>query len=393
MLNKGESGRNLKNFEDFRKLDKLQKEREKRIIKTSIFGIIGNGVLALFKIFIGMSANSIAILVDAINNLSDAASSIITIIGTKLAGKDPDKDHPFGYGRIEYLSAMVISVIILYVGVSSLVEAGKKIINPSTPSYGYITIVVIILSVIVKLAIAYYFNKVGNEVDSDSLINSGKDAKLDSIVSLSILLAAGLYIWIGISLEAYLGAIISIIIIKSAIDMLNKTISQLLGEKIDPELAKKVIASVEAFPGVEGASALVLNNYGPNDWNGSIDIGVPDDYTAEELDEIIRDIQLDIYYKYRIELTAIGVYPINASDRQIINVKDEIKKIIYSHEYINGLHGLYVDEIDKEIRFDLIISFDAKDRLKVLKEVVEDVKNHFPDYNIEAFPNIDYTDK
>ena len=393
MLDKGESVRNLKNFEDFRKLDKLQKERENKIIKTSIFGIIGNGVLALLKIIIGMSANSIAILVDAINNLSDAASSIITIVGTKLAGKDPDKDHPFGYGRIEYLSAMVISVIILYVGVSSLVEAGKKIINPTTPSYSYITIVVIILSVIVKLAIAYYFNKVGNEVDSDSLINSGKDAKLDSIVSLSILLAAGLYVWLSIYLEAYLGAIISIIIIKSAIDMLNKTISQLLGEKIDPELAKKVIASVEAFPGVEGASALVLNNYGPNDWNGSIDIGVPDDYTAEELDEIIRDIQLDIYYKYQIELTAIGVYPINASDRQIINVKDEIKKIIYSHEYINGLHGLYVDEIDKEIRFDLIISFDAKDRLKVLKEVVEDVKNHFPDYNIETFPNIDYTDK
>lgn len=393
MLNKRESVRNLKNFEDFRKLDKLQKERKNKIIKTSIFGIIGNGVLALLKIIIGMSANSIAILVDAINNLSDAASSIITIVGTKLAGKDPDKDHPFGYGRIEYLSAMVISVIILYVGVSSLVEAGKKIINPTTPSYSYITIVVIILSVIVKLAIAYYFNKVGNEVDSDSLINSGKDAKLDSIVSLFILLAAGLYTWLGISLEAYLGAIISIIIIKSAIDMLSKTISQLLGEKIDPELAKRVIATVEKFPGVEGASALVLNNYGPNDWNGSIDIGVPDDYTAEELDEIIRDIQLDIYYKYQIELTAVGVYPINASDRQIINVKDEIKKIIYSHEYINGLHGLYVDEIDKEIRFDLIISLDAKDRLKVLKEVIEDVKNHFPDYNIEAFPNIDYTDK
>ena len=117
----------MKNFEDFRKLDKLQKERENRIIKTSIFGIIGNGVLALLKIFIGMSANSIAILVDAINNLSDAASSIITIVGTKLAGKDPDKDHLFGYGRIEYLSAMVISVIILYVAVSSLVEAGKKL--------------------------------------------------------------------------------------------------------------------------------------------------------------------------------------------------------------------------------------------------------------------------
>jgi cation diffusion facilitator family transporter len=340
----------LKQFEDFRKLDKLQKERQNKIIKTSILGIVGNSLLALFKVIIGMGANSIAILVDAVNNLSDAASSVITIIGsTKLAGKDPDKDHPFGYGRIEYLSAMVISVIILYVGVSSLVEAGKKIINPTNPSYNYITIVVVILSVIVKLVIAYYFNKVGKDVDSDALINSGKDSKLDSFVSLSILLAAGLYVWFGISLEAYLGGGISIIIIKSAIDMLSKTIFQLLGEKIDPDLAKEVIATVEKFPGVEGASALVLNNYGPNDWNGSIDIGVPDDYTAEQLDEKIRDIQLEIYYRYRIELTAVGVYPINRRNRDIIDTKNEIKEIISPHEYIIGLHGLYVDEVDKEI--------------------------------------------
>ena len=384
----------MKQFEDFRKLDKLQKERQNKIIKTSILGIVGNSLLALFKVIIGMGANSIAILVDAVNNLSDAASSVITIIGsTKLAGKDPDKDHPFGYGRIEYLSAMVISVIILYVGVSSLVEAGKKIINPTNPSYNYITIVVVILSVIVKLVIAYYFNKVGKDVDSDALINSGKDSKLDSFVSLSILLAAGLYVWFGISLEAYLGGGISIIIIKSAIDMLSKTIFQLLGEKIDPDLAKEVIATVEKFPGVEGASALVLNNYGPNDWNGSIDIGVPDDYTAEQLDEKIRDIQLEIYYRYRIELTAVGVYPINRRNRDIIDTKNEIKEIISPHEYIIGLHGLYVDEVDKEIWFDVIISLDAKDRLKVLKDVVTDVKNHFPAYNIEAFPNIDYIDK
>ena len=383
----------MKQFEDFRKLDKLQKERENKIVKTSILGIVGNSLLAIFKIIIGMGANSIAILVDAVNNLSDALSSVITIIGTKLACKDPDKDHPFGYGRIEYLSAMVISVIILYVGISSLVEAFKKIINPTNPSYNYITIVVVILSIIVKLVIAYYFNKVGKDVDSDALINSGKDSKLDSFVSLSILLAAGLYVWFGISLEAYLGGGISIIIIKSAIDMLSKTISQLLGEKIDPRLAKDVIATVEKFPGVEGASAFVLNNYGPNDWNGSIDIGVPDDYTAEQLDEIIRDIQLEIYYRYRIELTAVGEYPINRRNREIIDTKDEIKEIISSHEYIIGLHGLYVDEADKEIRFDVIISLDAKDSLKVLKDVVTDVKNHFPDYNIEAFPNIDYTDK
>ena len=380
----------MKRFEDFKKLDELEKERENKIIKTSIFGIIGNAVLAILKVFIGMKSNSIAILVDAVNNLSDAGSSVITIVGTKFAGKEADNKHPFGYGRIEYLSAMVISVIILYVGITSLVEAVKKIFNPIKPLYSLISIIIVSLSVIVKLVIAHYFLKIGDEVKSDSLINSGEDAKLDSIVSLSILLAAGIFVLFDISLEAYLGAIISIIIIKSAIDMLSKTISQLLGEKIDPELAQEVIKTVENFPGVEGASALVLNNYGPNDWNGSIDIGVPETYTAEELDEIIRDIQLEVYYKHNIILTAVGAYPINKSNRKIINIKDEIREIIFSHEHIDGLHGLYVDEIDKEIRFDVIISLDAKDRLELLEEVVSDVKYHFPAYNIEAFPNIDY---
>ncbi len=231
----------------------------------------------------------------------------------------------------------------------------------------------------------------GEEVKSDSLIASGKDAKLDSIVSLSIIIAAGIYYITGISLEAYLGAAISILIVKSALELLNTTISQLLGEKINPELAKEVIDTVEDVPGVEAASAIVLNNYGPNDWNGSIDIGVPDNFTAEQLDEIIRDIQLEVYNKHHIMLTAVGVYPINASDRKIKCTKEHIKGIIFSHEHINGIHGLYVDQADKEIRFDVIISLEAGDRLKVLEEAMADVKKHYPDYNIEAFPNIDYS--
>lgn len=377
----------MKKFEDFKELDQLEKKRQEKIIKTSLIGLFGNALLALSKGIIGVLSNSIAIIVDAVNNLADALSSIITIIGTKLASKEADKDHPFGYGRIEYFSAMVIAVIILYVGISSFIEAIKKIINPVKPSYTFITIIVVSISVIVKIVLAKYFNKVGKDLKSDSLTNSGQDAKLDAFVSLSILLAAEFYHIFDISLEAYLGGIISIIIIKSAIDMLNKTISQLLGEKINPELAKDIIATVEDFPGVEGSSALVLNNYGPNDWNGSIDIGVPDTYTAEQLDEIIRDIQLEVYYKHQIILTAVGVYPINAKDRQIQSVKNKIKEIVFSHKYIKGMHGLYVEQSDKEI------SFDAPDRLIVLKDIISDIKSQFPDYNIEVFPNVEYTAK
>lgn len=178
----------MKKFEDFKKLDQLEKKRQEKIIKTSLIGLFGNALLALSKGIIGVLSNSIAIIVDAVNNLADALSSIITIIGTKLASKEADKDHPFGYGRIEYLSAMVIAVIILYVGISSFIEAIKKIINPVKPSYTFITIIVVSISVIVKIVLSKYFNKVGKDLKSDSLTNSGQDAKLDAFVSLSILL-------------------------------------------------------------------------------------------------------------------------------------------------------------------------------------------------------------
>lgn len=238
----------------------------------------------------------------------------------------------------------------------------------------------------VKLAIARYFLRVGDEVKSDFLINSGEDSRLDSIVSLSILISAGLYLMFDISLEAYLGAIISIIIIKSAIDMLSKTRSQILGETVDPELEQEVIKTVENSPDVEEASAIVLSNYVPNDWNGSIDIGMPESFTAEQLDEVVRDIQLEVYYKHQIILTAVGVYPINAQNKHIKTIKEKVKEIILFHQERDGIYGLYVDEVDKEIRFDLTISLDAKDRLIVLEKVVSDIKNHFPDYNIEALP-------
>ena len=319
-------------------------------------------------------------------------SSLITIVGTKLASKDPDKEHPFGYGRVEYLSALIISVIVLYAGVTSLVEALKKIINPDVPSYTTPSLIIVAVAVVVKIVLGRYVKNVGLKVNSDSLVNSGEEAKLDSIVSASTLVAAAIFILFDLSLEAYLGAIISIIIIKSGIDMIRNTISQLLGERNDPELARKVRKTVEEFPGVEGAYDLVLNNYGPDTWNGSIHIEVPDTYTADKLDQMIRDIQLEVYFKHQIVLTAIGVYSINTQDPHVIAMHKRLKDIVFAHRYVTQLHGFYVDEDKKTIRFDVVISLDADDRLKVFDEVVEDVQSNFPDYEIEAFPDVDFAD-
>ena len=191
------------------------------IIKTSIIGIATNVLLAIFKAVVGLLANSIAVVLDAINNLSDAMSSIITIVGTKLAGKSPDKKHPLGYGRVEYLSATLISFIVLYAGIASLRESIKAIISPSKPDYSTLTLVIIIVGVVTKIILGKYVKGVGVKMNSASLINSGEDATLDSIISASTLVAAVIYLVFHISLEAYLGAVISLIIIKSAIEMLR----------------------------------------------------------------------------------------------------------------------------------------------------------------------------
>ena len=167
--------------------------REKTIVRTSIIGIIANVFLAGFKAVIGLMTNSIAIVLDAVNNISDAGSSLITIVGTKLAGKEPDKKHPFGYGRIEYLSAMIISVIVLYAGITSFVESVKQIMHPETPAYNAVSLIIVAVAVVVKVLLGRYVKRVGVRVNSDSLINSGEDATLDSIISASTLGAAGLF--------------------------------------------------------------------------------------------------------------------------------------------------------------------------------------------------------
>ena len=368
---------------------KEETSREKTIIKTSIIGIIANVFLAGFKAAIGLLSNSIAITLDAVNNISDAGSSLITIVGAKLAGREPDKKHPFGYGRIEYLSAMIISVIVLYAGITSLVESVKQIIHPETPDYSVVSLVIVAVAVVVKFFLGRYVKATGEKVNSDSLINSGEDARLDSVISASTLVAAVIFLAFGLSLEAWLGAIISLIIIKSGVEMLKETVSRILGENNDPELAKVIKQTVRSFPDVHGAYDLVLHNYGPDAWNGSIHIEIPDTYSADKLDALIRDIEETVYRKHNVILTAVGVYSMNTKDTEISETRKAVRDIAMAHEYVKGMHGFYLDREKKSMRFDVVISFDAEDRKAVYTSVVEDVQKAFPDYELRIAMDLD----
>ena len=367
--------------------------REKIIIKTSLIGIIANVFLAAFKAVVGLMSNSIAIVLDAVNNISDAGSSLITIVGTRLAGKEPDKKHPFGYGRIEYLSAMIISVIVLYAGITSFVESVKQIIHPETPDYSAVSLIIVAVAVVVKILLGRYVKGVGEKVHSDSLINSGEDATLDAVISASTLVAAGIFLIFHVSLEAWLGAIISLVIIKSGVEMLRDTVSQILGERNDTELARSIYATVMSFPNVQGAYDLVLNNYGPDTWNGSIHIEVPDTYSASQLDQLIREITMKVLSDHHVLLTAIGVYSVNTQDEEVIRTREQVRKIVFAHEHVLQMHGFYLLKEQKAMRFDIVISFDAKDRREVYANVIADVRKAFPDYELQVAMDTDFTEE
>lgn len=369
-----------------------QKNREQKIIRTSVIGILTNIFLASFKATVGLFSHSIAIVLDAVNNLSDAASSLVTIVGTKLAGKAPDKKHPFGYGRLEYLSAMIISLIVLYAGITSLTESAKKIISPDVPEYNKVSLIIVAAGVVIKLILGKFVKKAGKETGSDSLVNSGEDALLDAIISASTLLAAFIYIWKKISLEAWLGAVISLFIIKAGIEMLKETISKVLGERADSKLSNAIKKTVRSFKDVSGAYDLVLNNYGPDSFNGSIHIEIPDSYSAGKLDELTRAITKEVYEKHKVILTAVGIYSVNTSNDNYAQIRDNINKIAIANEYVIQLHGFYINKITKTIRFDMVISFDAPDRIKVLEDVSRQIKEVYPEYQLEIAIDIDFSE-
>ena len=366
-------------------------DRNAVIVRTSFIGIAANLLLAGFKAVVGWISGSIAIVMDAVYNLSDALSSVITIIGTKLAKRKPDRKHPLGHGRYEYIAAEVISVIVLYAGITSLVESVKKIIHPETPDYSAASLIIVGSAVVVKILLGTFVKKQGEKVNSDSLVDSGKDALLDSIISASTLVAAVIFLVSHWSLEAYLGAVISLYIIKSGIDMLRETMSRILGERVDSELSKAIKETISGVPGVNGAYDLILHSYGPDRWQGSVHIEVPDTWTAEEIDGVEREIQEKVYAEHGVILTGIGIYAMNTKNGKAAEVRSKITETVMSEEGVLQIHGFNLNEEEKVIRFDVVIAF-ADDRQETYRRICENVQKLYPDYRVIIVMDSDISD-
>ena len=367
-------------------------DRQRIIVRTSIIGIIANVLLAGFKAVVGLAANSIAVVLDAVNNLTDALSSVITIIGAKLAGRKPDRDHPLGHGRYEYLSAMVISAIVLYAGITSLIESVKKIIAPEIPDYSTVALVVIASAVVVKLVLGRYVQAKGKQVNSGSLVASGKDALFDAILSASVLAAAVVFMLTGISLEAYVGVVISVVIIKAGIDMLRETLDDILGHRPDPELSRAIKATVVEDPLVLGAYDLLIETYGPDLTVAAIHVEVPDTTSAAQIDEMTRRLQLIVMQRHGVALATVGIYALNTTDDKITAMRSDVTEIVMGHEGVLQMHGFYVNEEQRCIVFDVILDFALVDRQALRDHIVSDIQKLYPDYTVAVTLDRDLSD-
>lgn len=360
--------------------------REKAITKTSIIGIITNVFLAAFKAGAGLIAGSIAIVLDAVNNLTDAMSSIITIVGIKLAKKHPDNKHPFGYGRIEYFSTILIALLVFAAGFTSVIESIKRILKPEIADYRAITIIIVIASVIAKLFLGSYVKKQGKKYNSDALIASGVEASFDAIISASTLLGAVVTYLFNISIDGFIGAIISVFIIKAAIEMFLEAFGDVLGNRPDSEVSKQIKQAIAAIDGVNGAYDLVLHNYGPDKALGTVHVEINGEMNAVDIHKLTREIQKKIMEEFHIFLT-VGIYAVDQQNAEKVSMRENINSICKAHEGVVNTHGYYIDLSEKIITFDVGVDFTIIDRVAFSEDIKNEVERAYSGFGV--YVNLD----
>ena len=358
------------------------KNRSKVIVRTSIIGILSNLGLVAIKLVVGLIAMSVSIIMDAVNNLSDALSSVITIVGTKLSQKKPDAKHPYGHGRIEYVTSLVIGIIILVAGGLAIYESIKSIFDHTEPKFEIYSVILIAVAVLVKIILGLYFRHVGKKVNSEALKGSGIDALFDALLSFATLVS--IIVWLAtngkVVIEGYIGAVIGLFMLKSGIDVLRNSLSSIIGERTSKETAEAIKHLVCQNKEVLGAYDLIVNNYGPDRGIGSIHIEVDDKLTAKEIHPLTRKISQEVYLKFGVILT-VGIYASNTSNPEILEIRKNLHELVKEYPNIQQVHGFYVDEQLKTISFDLVVGFEEEHVEELQESLINKLKEKHPDYS------------
>lgn len=327
-------------------------------VLASIVGILCNVCLFLVKFVVGLLVNSVSVTADAFNNLSDAASSVISFVGVKMAGKPADKEHPFGHGRIEYIAALIVSFLVLEVGFTFLKDSISKIRHPEVLNFQLVSVVILILSIGVKLWLGIFNRQLGKRIDSKVMMAVFADSMGDVITTSVAILSLVIFRLTGINIDGIVGIGVALVVMWAGVGIARDTLEPLIGEAIDPEEYDKVKRFVERYNGIEGTHDLIIHNYGPNQSMASIHAEVPNDVNIENAHELIDRIERDAVEELGI-LLVIHMDPIEMKDEQVMDLRKQVDTALRELDQACSIHDFRVVNGVGQINliFDMVVPF------------------------------------
>lgn len=364
-------------------------ERQKRIIKDSILGIVVNLCIAVVKIIVGMAASSIAIISEGMNNAADAGSAFLTLAGTKLSAKHPDSKHPFGYGRIEYLTSLTVAILIMYTGVSLLKSSIDGILHPEEMSVSIVAIALVAGSAVAKFILGTYVIREGKQTESAALIAVGTEGRNDSFFSLITIASSVLYLTAHISLDAWAGIIFAIVILKSGFETLWDTASELIGRPGKKELAEQLYKEIRSTKGILNAADMMLHNYGPDSYSGSVNIEIDHKENLGEIYEYLHELQLRIMHEYNVTMV-FGIYAVNNDGKESRELRSYLSRFVRTHEHLLSYHALYRSAASNKIYADFVVDYEQENWEGLRQEFVSYMKEKYPESEIELTIETEY---
>ena len=340
---------------------------------ASVVGIFCNVLLFSVKLAIGLILSSLAVTADAFNNLSDAASSIISFVGVKMAGKPADAEHPFGHGRIEYIAALIVSFLVIEVGFTFFKSSISKIMHPEEITFDPVPFIILILSILVKLWMAFFNNKLGKRIDSKVMLATAADSLGDVITTSATVISIVICHFTSINVDAIAGLIVSGIVIWSGVSIAKDTLEPLIGQRVPSELYQKITDMVYSYEGIVGAHDLIVHNYGPNRSMATIHAEVPNDVSIEASHEIIDRIERDAKKELNI-LLVIHMDPVEMRDEEVLELRNKTSHIVHALDPELHFHDFRVlkENEQKNLIFDLVVpdSYTEKDANRVMHQLI-----------------------
>ena len=355
--------------------------RDGIITATSFLGIAVNILVATAKVITGLLASSIAIVSEGINNATDALTSVLTLVGTKLAEKHPDARHPFGYGRIEYLVSLTISILILITGVEMLTSSVRLIFKPEELSISFLSLVIVAVSAVIKFILGVYTIRMGKKADSSALEAVGIDCRNDSFISAITIISAIVFLVFHLSIDAYAGIITSAFIIKAGLEVLLSTLGDLLGRPGEKELATKLYNEIIHTEGIIGAADMMLHNYGPGAYSGSVNIEIDHGMTVGEAYQFIHRLQLKIMHEYKVTMV-FGMYAVDNDHPYAKEMRRTIANFVAGEEHVKSFHAVYLDEKANQLYCDLIVDYTIRDWDSLRARFMDYMKPFYPDKEV-----------